>query len=65
MTQATNFARAVWPQITAGGAALGVPAVAVLAQSALETGWGASAPGNNLFGIKAGRRRGRHQPRHA
>ncbi|MBU6418129.1 MAG: glucosaminidase domain-containing protein [Proteobacteria bacterium] len=53
VTQATNFAKAVWPQITAAAQALGVPAVAVLAQTALETGWGASAPGNNLFGIKS------------
>jgi peptidoglycan hydrolase FlgJ len=53
LTQATNFAKAVWPQITAAAEALGVPAVAVLAQTALETGWGASAPGNNLFGIKS------------
>lgn len=27
---------------------------AIVAQAALETGWGASAIGNNLFGIKAG-----------
>jgi flagellar protein FlgJ len=53
VVQATNFAKAVWPQITAAAQALGVPPVAVLAQTALETGWGASAPGNNLFGIKA------------
>jgi flagellar protein FlgJ len=25
----------------------------VLAQTALETGWGAASPGNNLFGVKA------------
>ncbi|MDE2319280.1 MAG: glucosaminidase domain-containing protein [Rhodospirillales bacterium] len=54
LIQATNFAKAVWPQITAAAQALGVPPVAVLAQTALETGWGASAPGNNLFGIKSG-----------
>ncbi len=53
VTQATNFTKAIWPQITAAAQALGVPAVAVLAQTALETGWGASTPGNNLFGIKA------------
>lgn len=53
VTQATNFAKSIWPQITAAAQALGVPAVAVLAQTALETGWGAAAPGNNLFGIKA------------
>ena len=53
LDQATNFAKSIWPQITAAAQALGVPAVAVLAQTALETGWGAAAPGHNLFGIKA------------
>ncbi|MDE8345381.1 MAG: glucosaminidase domain-containing protein [Acidocella sp.] len=51
--QATEFARAVWPQMRAAAQRLGVPPVAVLAQSALETGWGVAAPGHNLFGIKA------------
>lgn len=31
----------------------GVPASISLAQWALESGWGAHAPGNNCFGIKA------------
>jgi flagellar protein FlgJ len=31
-----------------------LPALAVMAQSALETGWGVHAPGNMYFGIKAG-----------
>lgn len=53
VTQAKNFAKSIWPQITAAAEALGVPPVAVLAQTALETGWGTAAPGNNLFGIKA------------
>jgi flagellar protein FlgJ len=53
VTQAKNFAKAIWPQISAAAQALGVPPVAVLAQTALETGWGSAAPGNNLFGIKA------------
>ena len=30
----------------------GIPAVAILAQSALESSWGNKAIGNNLFGIK-------------
>lgn len=30
----------------------GIPALFALAQSALETGWGASKPGNMLFGVK-------------
>ncbi len=53
VNQAKSFAKSVWPQVTQAAQALGVPAVAVLAQTALETGWGAAAPGNNLFGIKA------------
>lgn len=32
-----------------------VPAMVTLAQAALESGWGAHAPGNNFFGIKAGK----------
>jgi len=31
----------------------GIPAIAAMAQSALETGYGASAPGNMYFGVKA------------
>jgi flagellar protein FlgJ len=31
----------------------GLPAEITVAQWALESGWGASAPGNNCFGIKA------------
>ena len=53
ISQAKSFAKTIWPQITQAAQTLGVPAVAVLAQTALETGWGASAPGNNLFGVKA------------
>jgi flagellar protein FlgJ len=33
----------------------GIPASITLAQAALESGWGARALGNNLFGIKADR----------
>lgn len=53
LSQAKNFAAAIWPQISRAAQLLGVPPVAVLAQTALETGWGASVPGHNLFGIKA------------
>jgi flagellum-specific peptidoglycan hydrolase FlgJ len=31
----------------------GVPAMVTLAQAALESGWGKSVKGNNMFGIKA------------
>ncbi|MER8012337.1 glucosaminidase domain-containing protein [Streptomyces sp. NPDC094149] len=37
----------------ASEAATGVPSLVTLGQAALESGWGASAPGNNFFGIKA------------
>jgi flagellum-specific peptidoglycan hydrolase FlgJ len=30
----------------------GIPAVAILAQAALESGWGKAAPGNMFFGVK-------------
>jgi flagellum-specific peptidoglycan hydrolase FlgJ len=30
----------------------GIPAVAIMAQAALESGWGKSSIGNNVFGIK-------------
>jgi flagellar protein FlgJ len=53
LTQAKNFARGIWPQIISAAQKLGVPPVALLAQSALETGWGTASPGNNLFGVKA------------
>jgi flagellar protein FlgJ len=53
LAQAVSFAQSVWPQIKAAAQQLGVPAVAVLAQTALETGWGTASPGNNLFGVKA------------
>ncbi|OYV43706.1 MAG: hypothetical protein B7Z75_07010 [Acidocella sp. 20-57-95] len=51
--QAVKFAQSIWPSLKDASAKLGVPAVAMLAQAALETGWGSAANGNNLFGIKA------------
>jgi flagellar protein FlgJ len=53
LAQAQNFTKSIWPQIQAAASSLGVPPEAVLAQAALETGWGVAASGNNLFGIKA------------
>lgn len=50
---ADELIRTAWPAIKIASSLLGVPAVAVLAQAALETGWGAASPGNNLFGIKS------------
>ena len=55
------FAADVWPHARRAAARLNVAPEAVLAQAALETGWGAHVPGHdsgrpsfNLFGIKAG-----------
>lgn len=53
------FVRSIWPQAQKAAAELGVPAKALVAQAALETGWGRRFAGRegtsslNLFGIKA------------
>lgn len=52
LEQARRFAAAVLPSIRAAAERLGVAPRALLAQAALETGWGRHMPGNNLFGIK-------------
>jgi flagellar protein FlgJ len=52
--RARAFIAAIAPSARAAAQALGVSPVGILAQAALETGWGQHAPGNNLFGIKAG-----------
>ena len=55
------FVRSLWPHARKTAAELGVPAKALVAQAALETGWGrrlvgheSDASSHNLFGIKAG-----------
>ena len=55
-----DFVREIWPLAVSAGAKLGVNPRAIVAQAALETGWGnrqirddAGVSGNNLFGIKA------------
>ncbi len=57
------FVRAIQPHAEAAAAELGVPARVLIAQAALETGWGKHAmrgadgqSAHNLFGIKADRR---------
>ena len=59
--QAQSFAAALWPQAQSASQATGIPAQFLVAQAALETGWGKSeprfadgTPSYNLFGIKAG-----------
>jgi len=56
----TAFVQSIWPHAQKVAAELGVPAKALVAQAALETGWGRrlvgreGATSHNLFGIKAG-----------
>jgi flagellar protein FlgJ len=58
-----NFVRALWPEAERAGRELGVDPKHILAQAALETGWGRSVPSDtsgrsshNFFGIKSGSR---------
>lgn len=57
-----QFIERILPQAQAAGRELGVDPRAIVAQAALETGWGTSQPADasggshNLFGIKAGGR---------
>jgi peptidoglycan hydrolase FlgJ len=57
-----EFVGRIWPHAVEAGRSLGVPAGFLVAQAALETGWGRAEPrradgqtSHNLFGIKAGR----------
>lgn len=57
-----NFVASIWPHAERTAKQLGVPAKAIVAQAALETGWGrrlvggngSAATSHNLFGIKGG-----------
>ncbi len=49
-----SFSQKLMPLLQKAGAQLGVSPKILLAQTAIETGWGRSVVGNNLFGIKAG-----------
>lgn len=58
---ARSFARDIWPHAERAARRLDVAPEAIVAQAALETGWGTHVPqhrdgssSNNLFGIKAG-----------
>lgn len=59
---ARSFIEQVWPHALEASRATGIPAHFMVAQAALETGWGKAeprlpdgSPSHNLFGIKAGR----------
>ncbi len=54
LEQAKSFIASILPSVQTAAKQLGVAPVAILAQAALETGWGRHAPGNNVFGVKAG-----------
>lgn len=61
-TSPEEYVNRVWPHAVDAANAIGVPPQFLIAQSALETGWGKSeirradgSPSYNLFGIKAGR----------
>jgi flagellar protein FlgJ len=49
-----RFVQQVEPLLGDAARQLGVSPRVLLAQAALETGWGSAMPGNNLFGVKAG-----------
>lgn len=56
------FVEKIWPQAVEAGRVTGIPARFLVAQAALETGWGKhelknadGSPSYNLFNIKAGR----------
>ena len=51
--QVQSFVRQLRPVLVEAGRQLGVSPRILLAHAALETGWGRSVVGNNLFGIKA------------
>lgn len=48
-----KFKQSYWPGIATACQVTGLNPLFVAAQAALETGWGKSAIGNNLFGITA------------
>jgi flagellar protein FlgJ len=52
--QVKSFSQQLGPLLQQAGQQLGVSPRILLAQAALETGWGRSVVGNNVFGIKAG-----------
>lgn len=48
------FLDSLWPAILKASQATGLDPRLIASQAALESNWGKSAPGNNLFGIKGG-----------
>lgn len=50
--QRLAFIKEIYPQAKSIEQKTGVPAIAIMTQAALESGWGAKRIGNNLFGVK-------------
>lgn len=50
---ASSYFTTYYPAAKRASDATGVPTLLILAQSALESGWGKTIPGNMFFGIKA------------
>jgi flagellar protein FlgJ len=50
-----SFISELWPAAQEAGQQLGIDPRNLIAQAALETSWGTHVPGNNLFGMKAGK----------
>lgn len=48
-----EFIAAIYPAAVEEAKRLGIDPRLIVAQAAIETGWGKSAPGNNFFGIKS------------
>jgi flagellum-specific peptidoglycan hydrolase FlgJ len=48
-----EFVNSIMPMAQEAAAKTGLDPRLIVAQAALESGWGKSAPGNNLFGIKS------------
>jgi flagellum-specific peptidoglycan hydrolase FlgJ len=48
-----DFIDLISPSAVASSIVTQIPASFTIAEAALESGWGAVAPGNNLFGVKA------------
>ena len=48
----TEFVRKYYPFAKEVEKETGIPAIAIMAQAALESGWGRSAIGNNIWGVK-------------
>ena len=53
-----GFINAIYPTAIEVGKATGIDPRIIVAQAALESGWGKSAPNNNYFGIKSHGRAG-------